>query len=909
MIYVPPFILSNLRRGKLRGQLNAFVLQCELANFGQIFADLQKEGNSGPEKIARLLGLLYQECFKEVEQRGGFIARMYGDSFLALFPGADPHQVLAALDSLSTLPTSLESRLKRSGGTIPRIRLSLGYGRMEWQIFTNKLQHEYLFSGREQDLIKQLQRGNEPLLLTAGAIRKLRSQGLVDSQGNPVFGVRPEPLPHEDQAAWLDPGTLELFVHPRLRNLEPEPAFRQVTCVHVTQKLADESHLEQVIQDMELIAITFGCYVHHVLRSANKYSALILFGVPLNGGKAPYKACRSALDALKRYPNLRHGIALGTVFSGMMGDSAYRHYAVWGPVIETATQLEALAKPGEIITDAQIHKALSDQFTFQPFNKDRLPRETGKQSAYMLTGMPAPGGAARRSVFVGRKMELGRLETLIQNAMASGNNLSIRVCGDPGIGKTKLAEEVLSSATANECRSFELWCDLASPPMEPMRQLFRQIFPLDPELDPQHAASAFSRIWRNWADKDKGLLDHESFVGAILGLRWSRSLRERTPPELLLEKIFEAGALTLQELARRQPLLIHIDDLQWIDSQSREFFQRLKSSQPGMICILATTRYLEDGSVPILELDGFESHRIDLGPLDVEDALDLYRSLLGLASLPTASEQFIKEQTRGNPFAIEQIVAIWLEEGSVNARGEMNLPAGWKQLDLQDVLVNRIDRLSAKTRECIDNASVLGMRFNIQVLSQMLHSDARRELAHGAQNRLWKDLGEVFYIFSHVLIQEAAYSRIVSDELRKLHLSAAQAMEKVFELELAEHAEEIAQHYEKAGLPEKAAHYYDRAADRNCDGSFFDRAETNSRKAVALSSESCGTASAEYGEYLFHQALLYHYLLRYREAEPLYLEVMRIARKIHGPRSVALSPYLNNLGRFYKDTGRYSEGE
>lgn len=908
--YLPPFITSNLQSGNLQGELNAFVMECGIANFARISAQQQKRGRSGAEELAGLLSSLWQVTSQAIQRQGGFVASSSGETILALFPQPNPQRVLAAMDEIKSSGGSLRKLAQNQGATQPRIRLLLGYGRIGWQVFANELQYEYLFSGRELEAFGLLRQKRESVLLTPAATRKLKSQGLLDGQGKPLWSSKAGKIPSPQQVKPIDLAVMERFEHPRFHNLEPETAFRQVVCNYIILSWDDPISMVQIIQDMEIISITFGAFVISVKRSANEYRVLVYFGLPRKEEKPAYKACRAALEALKKYPTLRQGIATGTVFFGWVGDSDSGHYAVCGTVEERTKELCALARPGEIITDRHIQREMRSKLIFQLYPKELQPAQMKTARIYRLTGTPASSRLGLRDVFVGREKEMAKLETLISKCCEAGDNLAIWVCGEPGIGKTRLVAELLKRVPASPASIFSLWCDLpSSQPLEPIRQLFRQLFQIDPNLSDEAATDAFRALWSEWARQSDMLANLESLIGAILGLRWPGSLLELTSPELRLEKILEAGVLVLKELAARQRLIVNIDDLQWIDSQSRLFFQRLGSAKSGGICILATTRYLEDGCVPALELDNFSAHRIDLADLGIRDSLKLHKSLLGVASLPQDSIKLLKESKTGNPFAIEQMIALCLEKSVINDRGEFDIPQEWKRYKIQDVLLQRIDGLTAKTREYIYNASVLGMRFNIKVLSQMLNSNGLRQLDSGTKNKIWKDLDEVFYIFSHILFQEAAYSRILSEDLPKLHLSAAQAMEKVFEFELSEHAEEIAQHYEKAGRMDRAAHYCDLAADHNWGNSFFEPSETNLRKAVSLSATACGTDSPEYCEYLFHLALLLHYLQRYQEAEPLYLEVMQLARNIHGPRANALSPYLNNLGRFYKDTARYAKGE
>ncbi len=907
MLYVPQFIVSNQRRGKLRGRLDAWVLRVEIANFAKLSDEAQQFGKKGAQELAERLNSLYKEALGKLDQRGAIVIRLNGDSFWALLPRSGSGHPWDRLETLNELQAGFKQLGRESGDPVPQARMLLGCGLINWRIFPNELQHEYIFFGKELDEMEKTPVRAKALSFTAGAAKHLSIRIQPENSETRAMGTKPPREPDRDQSGTEDDESRLLFEHPRWRKLVPAPSFRKVVCTHARLILKDPSSLERLIQDMELLAITFGAHVTDLRKRGNEYSVSVYFGAAGPHAGAAYTACRSILDTLKKYPLLRHGIATGTVFCGMMGDEGFRHLAICGPLASRAAELCDLAAPGEVVTDHQLYSQNNEKFSFQPIPREKLPRGLKSSGAFRLLGMPVPGSTTGRRGYVGRKKELARLKSLIGKSFKARQNLAVVVCGEPGIGKTRLTLEILDSLSADGFQAASLWCDLSLGPLEPVKQLFRQLF--SPNPGQTETAEDFSRFWRQWAGRNENLSRGESFIGAMFDLHWPGSLYELTPAELRLERIMEAGALALNELGRQKPLLIHIDDLQWMDPQSLEFFQRLGGTDKGGICILATSRYLEGDSVPALGPRNFSLLRLDLGPLNRHEVIDLQKALLGLESLPPATLEMLKSCTNGNPFAIEQSVAFSLEKGFLNARGEYHLPEDWNRFGVEDALLHRIGNLSAKTRQSIYSASVLGMRFNINVLSQMLNTDARRELANGSRNRIWNDLGEFFYIFSHVLIQEAVYARILGEELRKLHLSAAQALEKVYELELSEHAEEIARHYAKAGQPDKAAAYYDRAADRLWDRAFFDRAEANSLRAIELSAEAGGINSRQYGECVFHLALLYHFLSRFPEAEPLYDEAMRIARLVHGARSKELSPYLNNLGRFYKDTGRFAQSE
>lgn len=93
-----------------------------------------------------------------------------------------------------------------------------------------------------------------------------------------------------------------------------------------------------------------------------------------------------------------------------------------------------------------------------------------------------------------------------------------------------------------------------------------------------------------------------------------------------------------------------------------------------------------------------------------------------------------------------------------------------------DVIGSRVDRQTDKVRECVHQAFVLGMKFDVTVLSQMLNQEPEPQLEDGARNRIWEVLREVKCIFSHIPIRDVVYQRMMSDRLKDMHRIVAEEM-------------------------------------------------------------------------------------------------------------------------------------
>ncbi len=905
--YVPAYILSKLRQKKPRGSFNSFILDCRIADFRHVLAGFEKQGQTGAKKFSSFLNEICVRLFEIVENRGGFVARMEGDSFLAVFPGVDAPQILAAAKELENINWDLG---KSKSSPHPKLRMALGYGRVSWRVMINPLQYECVFYGPELEKLEEILAKAGSLQITSKARAKLKALDLLNEKGRPKASRAPKPVPFKLP---LDSELKELqakFTHPRLQNLEPKTSFQPAACILVSLAWGGLAHVEQIVQNMEIISIAFKAYMAGARKKSSEYNIFAYFGVPFKDSEMYYRACRVSLDILKKYPDLRMGIAADTVFSTCLQYPGGCQYLAFGAASLRAKEIWEHTEPGRVAVDAAIREKTNKNFSFRSWQAADKTAKQGPEHLFELTGMLSLRDISMRETFVGRRDELAFLESLIDQTLAAERNYVAHICGDPGIGKTRLMVEILKLALARGFTVLPACCEMpVSAPLDPVKQIFDRFFGMKPEFAQDEALKHFRENWKKWARGRKKFAELEPFIAFILDLRWEESPLELIPPNLRLRRSLESGAHFLALVSQDVPLLLAIDDLQWLDPRSRLFLAALGELGPVRIGILTSSRYLDDGSVPTLEIPGFESLHLDLNPLAIDESLELCTHLLGLDKLPKDTARFFTTYSDGNPFNIEQVMSLLVEEGKVNGLGEIDIPTNWQSVGIHKVLLRRINHLSSKTRESVMKASVLGMRFNVKVLSEMLNSSPAPHLDKGFQSGIWRDLNEVFYIFSHILIQEAVYSTIVTEELRELHFSAAKAMEKVFAKDLDEHAAEIAVHFEKSEKLDQAALYHFKAGELYWELNFLDKSEYHFRRAADLSESACGRESLQFCRHYFYLALLYHYQNRYDKAEPVYHEAVELAKKLYGQRSLELSPFLNNLGRFYKDIGRYREAE
>lgn len=909
--YVPPFILQQYEQGKLQGRLNGYVFWLGKAGHRRPRGKTEPEFPGETNALGAYLDDGLNGIIAAVEGNGGFICQFEGNTLYAVFPHSQAANILAAAASIELLVRSVASSASPFKDRADGIILRVGYGSAHWRIFSNDLQLEYVFFGQTMEELNGPSRSKAHLEFTPKAAAKLgkeqfRPQGKVLQLMLPVPAAPPIHLdyPHSME-------TTRRFTQARFHYIYPANDLRRSVCSWIALGDISSPDLEHSVQTLELLCFTYGGFIGACVARRNELRALILFDIPRNGGNKLQRACKFALEAVRNIPAARVACASGMVYSGFSGRGSTKVFTVLGETVAIAANLLSLAKPGEILADAYLKRQLGQSFLFTPRRQPKSGSRDQTPPHYSLSALPANRATGLSSSFIGRQAQLARLQALISGDLGTACGRIIQVWGPPGIGKSRLVAEYVRSLPPEEFHKVFIACQEQLPkPLDAVKQLVAGLLELSADAAGAEGTQSFRRAWAKLAGSNAALWEIESHLASLFGYSWENSPWEMLSPQVRLSQLQEAWLTFTRELVRRKPLLIHLDDGQWLDDQSRIYFRLLGKNGIGPVLILASNRSLGNGTRPGLKIAAYFSHNLKLRPLSKSSSRQLMRSFLGIPRLTGESFALLHGCTGGNPFYIEQYASWLLENGRVDARGRISLtPESSASLGIDQIITSRIAHLSAKVRLCIHSASVLGFRFNVHVLSQMLRDDPRKELSHAAGNSLWKDVDELFYIFSHALIQSAVYHSLKEGELQNLHLAAASAMEIVFTGSLPENAEEIGLHYRKANQLKQAAKYYRRAAEYYWDKGLHSKIEPSMLTAIDLAREAYGEGSPEYIEERFSLALLYHYLQRMDEAGKIYRQVIRAKTRELGPDSLALSPYLNNLGRFYKDTGRYPEAE
>ncbi len=287
-------------------------------------------------------------------------------------------------------------------------------------------------------------------------------------------------------------------------------------------------------------------------------------------------------------------------------------------------------------------------------------------------------------------------------------------------------------------------------------------------------------------------------------------------------RMCEALKRLLWRESLRQPLIVIIEDLHWVDSETQALLNLLVDSI-GTARILLLVNYRPEYRHEWGGRTYYTQLRLD--PLGLESADEMLTALLEDDSaelLPL--KHWIIGKTEGNPFFMEELVQALFEQGLLSRDGVVKLTRPLPELHLpatvQGILASRIDRLPTSEKELLQTLAVVGNEFTRKLVPAVTgKADEELEpmlaaLQLGEFIYELPAIGDVEYTFKHALTQQVAYNSVLADRRRAIHERTGAAIEALFAQRLEDHLEELAHHFQLGNIPAKAVRYSGLAAER-----------------------------------------------------------------------------------------------
>jgi class 3 adenylate cyclase/tetratricopeptide (TPR) repeat protein len=630
---------------------------------------------------------------------------------------------------------------------------------------------------------------------------------------------------------------------------------------------------------------------------------LAFFGAPIAHEDDPERAIRAGLEITaeaQRYAetlraergiegfDVRVGINTGLVVVGEVGSDLRVEYTAMGDAVNLAARLEQAAPPGGVLITHDAYRHVRGVF-------DVLPQEPltvrGKsepvQTYIVLQAKPRAFRLETRGVegietrTIGREAELQVLQNAYFDAVEGSETRVAMVSGDAGVGKSRLLYEFLNWA---ELRPEHFWLFKGRASAETqvlsygvLRDLFSNRFEILESDSPATALAKFRAGMKDFLKPDRADL-----VGHLAGFDFSAS---EAVSNLLGSDAFAqlANAYLLQYvrgLVAQQPVMVLLEDMHWADDSSLDWIDQVVaqlSEEKLLVVCLARPALFErrpnwgEGRQAYVHLT--------LRPLSRRQSRALVAEILKRAeAIPDDLCDLIVDSAEGNPFYVEELIKMLLEEGViVREPGPPELASGeqpWRVelLRLQElhvpptltgVLQARLDSLPREAKEVLQRASVVGRVFwdgavaalaadeamapEAAAVAPLLDSVRERELVFRRERSSFA--GSEEYIFKHLILHDVTYQTVLLKLRRVYHKRVALWLETNAGERVGEYAGLIAEHYERAGEARLAAQWLGRVVEAADFGGAWRQVLTAGEKALTLLPE---------GEKAARAALLVH---------------------------------------------------
>ena len=607
----------------------------------------------------------------------------------------------------------------------------------------------------------------------------------------------------------------------------------------LSERLDPEDFRRIVLQYQQVCSEAVSRYEGHIGHYLGD-GVLVYFGYPLAHEDEAQRAVRTGLVILTELKKLSHrlqqedgadlsariGIHTGQVIVGEVGGGTWREHSAVGETPNLAARVQILAEPNTLLITGATHRLVGAHFTCQdlgmhslkglarPVHLFRVLGESGietRMQAARIAGITA---------LVGREHEMELLTQCWQRVQAGKGQL-VLLGGEPGIGKSRLVEELKARLTGESSSVLESYC-LAyqrNTAFASLVHLLQRTCGLSEGDSPQE------KLVKLRTSLERVGVDSKEAVALLAPLVTLAPEAGYTPLALdpLRQRQLTLTTLTawLTGTAKQEPVLFIMEDLQWADPSSLEVLG-LVVSQLSTCRLMLLLTFRPDFRPPWPASD--DVHSVVLTRLAHEQTATLATRVAHNRSLPDEVLQEVVKRTDGVPLFVEEMTKMLLESGilkPVNGSYELTGPLRAQAVPstVQDSLMARLDRLDqAKTVAQIGAA--IGRDFRHEVLRAVVgmdELDLERDLSRLIEADLITRDGlppQATYTFNHALIQDSAYQSLLKTTREQFHRRIAGVLVERFPEVAETQPEVLAQHFTAAGFARQAVGYWEKAGQR-----------------------------------------------------------------------------------------------
>ena len=851
--YVPPRVARAINANPdtsitpAAEPIEAAVLLCDISGFTNLTERLAAHG--GAEELTQLLNAYFSRMISLLAAEGGEVVQFSGDALLALFAAdgdALSMSVQRANQAASQMQASMSefARLSTSVGKVDlAMKIVIGAG-TTLALSVGGVFNRWLYV-----------LGGDPLEQVAEAM-EVAERGETRLSPEALALLTPEQLAPQPLPAytWLEltdristalmsyiPGAISYRMMAGQADWLAE--LRPLTILFLGigglnyRTVDDLRQIQRAMVGLQQTVYRYEGSVNKFVVDDKGVISIIIFGAPPVAHRDdPLRAVRCAID-LQQFAEtldlrLAVGITTGQTFAGPVGGTRRREYTVIGDTVNLAARLMKAAGRGGILSDHATHWATRNEINWEILAPLTVKGKAATVRIYKPLGhhrpRAQPAAELSQALFVGRQAELSQAVELIDQSSA-GQLRVLMIEGDSGMGKTALLNEIgnrwvdrglvglLGSGQAIEQQT----------PYLAWREIFASYFDLESLASPTQASQR-QQVEQRIAEIAPHLSERTALLNDLLNLGLAENELTRSFSEEPRLRQASLNALLIELLAiwaAERPLVLALDDAQWLDPLSWKLAQRVaRSLQDSRLLLLIIYQPLKSPPAdhPYHALQAMEqTAHLPLEPLGTGEIRAIAAGRLGVGSLPPDLANLVEQSAAGNPFIAEELVIGLLESGAIGVEQGacvQRQPLDRMQLPdtVQGLVLSRLDRLPAREQLTIKIAAVIGRVFGFSTLRDIhpssLHADeVRSDLDELERDNLLLPLTSYSALRSHTFRQtvtrEVAYSLLLHAQRRDLHERVARWYEAQSDDDRSDIYGLLVYHWGLAGNRERELHY------------------------------------------------------------------------------------------------------
>ncbi|WP_129626233.1 AAA family ATPase [Candidatus Oscillochloris fontis] len=890
--YLPAFILRRMNHdvaltmAPTLEHFPAAALFADLTGFTALTEQLSLHNPAGTEELTQILDLYFGHLVRVVTAHGGDVMKFAGDGLLALWYGEEDLAQLTQRavqcglavqmmmspemwGSFETPTTPLKIRVGVGAGQVTTMHVGGIFGRWELLVTGEPIRQTGLAES-------QAQPGDVVIAAEAWPLVAESCMGVA----LPTGGVRLVSLTDYLPMRGLDVPVLRMDMADSLRFYLPKAILarmdagqtawlaeqRRVTVLFINlPDLQAETPLPKAQAMMRSIQSMLYRYEGSISRlgtDAKGPTLVAALGLPpFSHEDDPERGARAALDihtALAEQGfRCAIGITTGQALCGAVGGEARREYTMMGSMVNRSARLMQAAAhldPNNgvaILCDTATMTAARHVLRFERLAPLRLKGVSEPMVVYRPLALALPAMVREplqhMGTLIGRNRELAIIDGFLNNLALHGRRATLILEGDEGIGKTRLLHTLEHAARqAGVEAMIGIGRSVDAAPYGAWRSVFSSLLLNDAA---QWPADLLGEDLMPLAPLLRAVL-HVDLPETTITAQMSGQVRADNTRDLLVR--------LLDRATQRNPLVIMIEDAQWLDTSSWALLAVVAERVERLLLAIAI-RPLSDPPAEYQRLAYLpDTRRIHLSGLEPSQIHDLLAQRLGVDRVPTAIWHLIADRSQGNPFFSEELLHALRQNGLITVVGRecqimaragdpiQILNAVPLPSTIEGLIISRIDRLSPAQQLTLKVASVIGRSFALSTLSAIhpVENDPNHlveqlfTLQQAGLVLIEEFDPELVYSFRHAVVAEVAYNLMSFRQRRQLHRTIAEYYEADGD------AAQLAYHWRQADEPDRAMGYLARAGEQALTAGAYQEASNFLREAIQISGGGANAAGS-----------------------------------------------------------------